>query len=139
MIPKRKNGFVMIVMILMLSLVGTALFVLSASARTMTKNWRYMQVNADCDNIIASVKQWTKLNTDKLTDLEQGKGIAIDIKEIITTKATCQLSVVQRSDTEMTLNIAIDYSHAQLNGQKNIEFILTDLKPIDPTSDRDAL
>lgn len=121
---KKKNGFVMILMILLLALVGSALLVLSASTRTMRTNWHYSQINADCENITVSVKEWAKLNTDKLTSLEEDKSIAINLEGLITTRSTCQLSIVQRTDTEMTLNIAIDYSRGHLNGQKNTEFTL---------------
>ena len=102
----RKNGFVIIVVIMLMSLFAMALFVLTASSAKMAFESKTAALQAQSRNLTASAIAWAEHNSKKLDQLEDGITFQLDISSLKTPRATCNITPikVEYGQSEIKIN-----------------------------------
>ena len=102
----RRRGFAMILVILLMSLFGVALFVLASTSRTMMFETTRTVLEAGSTNLVASGRAWAQHNKEELRKHKNGHAIGLNVDDLVIREALCTIVVdeVRAEDVSVTIN-----------------------------------
>ena len=101
----RENGFVIIVVIVIMSLFAMALIVISASSVKMAFESETAALHAQSRNLTASAIVWAQHNTKKIDQLEDKITLQLDVTSFNTSRSTCNITLIKVANAKSEVNI----------------------------------
>jgi hypothetical protein len=102
----RRGGFALILVILLMSLFGVALFVLASTSRTMMFETTRATLEAGSTNLAASGRAWAQHNNKELRKHKNGHAIQLNVVDLVIREASCTIMVdeVRADDVSVTIS-----------------------------------
>ena len=102
----RRSGFALILVILLMSLFGLALFVLASTSRTMMFETTRATLEARSTNLAASGRAWAQHNKEELRKHKNGHAIQLNVDDLVIREALCTVVVdeVRADDVSVTIS-----------------------------------
>ena len=102
----RRGGFALILVILLMSLFGVALFVLASTSRTMMFETTRATLEAGSTNLAASGRAWAQQNKEELRKHKNGHAIQLNVDDLVIREALCTIVVdeVKAEDVSVTIS-----------------------------------
>ena len=104
---KRQNGFVLIVVVVLIYLFGVMLFVLAGGARTMVSESITVTLEANNTNLLASGLAWAEGNKEKLCKQKEGSTFQLNVDDLGIRGASCIITVDEVKDDGADITIAV--------------------------------
>ncbi len=111
-----NNGFILLYVILILSLIGLAMVLLSYSSKIMAFESSTAALEANCRNILASSLTWAGQNRARLLRLGQDATVQLDISDLKTPRSSCDLNILKADK----LNIEIEVTVSCVRGRRQL-------------------
>ncbi len=102
----RQGGFALILVILLMSLFGLALFVLASTSRIMMFETTRATLEARIANLGASGRAWAQHNKEELRNHKNGHAIQLNVDDLVVQEALCTIVVdeVRADDVSVTIS-----------------------------------
>lgn len=101
----KQNGFVLIVVVMLLSLFAMASFILTTSSVTMAYESTTAALQAQSRNLTASAIAWAEHNAKKLNQLEDGMTLRLDVSNMKAPQATCDITAIKPENGKSEIKI----------------------------------
>jgi hypothetical protein len=122
----RQNGFVLIIVIMAISVIGIEMFVLSDIANTMQFQSQNAYLKACKRNLLASGLLWAKENIRKKSGENFDKTIQLDVSKLNIRVSALDVTIITVSDKEAEVQIDTSCSRGRQTlretGKYRIEF-----------------
>lgn len=102
----KQNGFTLIIVVLLISLFGLALFVLAAGTRTMILESIGATIEADSSNLLASGMAWVKQNKEELFKQKRGFTFQLNVDDLEIRGASCVITIDEAKSDGVDIAIA---------------------------------
>ena len=103
----KQNGFILIIVVFILSLVGLAMILLSSSSTIMAFGSSTAALEANCQNIMVSSMTWAEQNRERLLQLGQDATVQLDISSLGISRSACQIAVKKIEDRGLEIEITV--------------------------------
>ena len=120
----KQNGFILIIVVFILSLVGLAIILLSSSSAIMAFGSSTATLEADTGNLMASSLAWAQQNKDKLLELGENTSMQLDISSLGIRKAACEIAVKKIEDLALEIEISISCIRGKRRLVRNAGYII---------------
>jgi len=124
MIKTHRKGFVLMFVLLLLTLIGLAMTLLSSSAGTMASESSMAKLRADCENIIESCIAWIDVNAEKIKKQPKNTTLKLNLNKLEIPTAVCNITV--KDDNKNGTEIEINYScsKGRITMQKKLNYTI---------------
>ena len=102
-----NNGFILLYVLLILSLIGLAMVLLSYSSKIMAFESSTAALEANCRNIMASSLTWAGQNRQRLLQLGQDATVQLDISSLGISRSTCRIAVKKIEARRLRIEITV--------------------------------
>jgi len=113
----NNNGFIMLYVVLILSLIGLAMVLLSYSSKIMAFESSTAVLEANCRNILASSLTWAGQNRERLLRFGRDATVQLDISDLKIPRSSCGLNILKADK----LNIEIEVTVSCVRGRRQLE------------------
>jgi hypothetical protein len=105
---RRQNGFVLIIVVILLGVMGLGIAVWAAQTKDLMIQTKLQTTQAQLDNAMASAAQWAKINPKILKQSPKGQWIRLDLKDLQTPGLECHYRVIDKNaqPTEIEITAA---------------------------------
>ena len=107
----RDKGFVLFIAVAVIPLIGIAMLLLAAGAKTMIAETAMMTEQANERNLTASAVAWVKANQHELVGRQEGFTKQLDITAFNLKHARCTVTLVKVTEDEA--HVMIEAVHSQ--------------------------
>ena len=129
----RPKGIMLIVAIMFMSLIGMAVFILSASVLDLATQTFIERLRVQRTNLLISAETWLQNNTTHFTDKQPGYTLQLGTDTLDIANSSCTLTVKDRSDEFAVLLITAQIEHGHRQFSKDHEVKIELLKPTAPS------
>ena len=105
----NRNGYVIILAVTAIALVGAALFILAGLANSMLFDANQAYLQAYNRNLSASALAWTQHNSDKLSGSAQAEEIRLDISRLNIPDGDLRITLLEPRRKHPRLQIDTEY------------------------------
>ena len=120
----KKNGFILIIVILFMSLISLALLILSSTSRTMAFETRTLSLEAYNRNLLSSGLAWAKHNAQNLARRASDTTIQLDVSRFKIPTASCALAVNNARDHQLEVEIKARSMQGRRQLKQNIKAVV---------------
>jgi hypothetical protein len=122
----RKNGFVLVLVIIVISLLGVAMLVLTDVAKTLLFQTDRAYLEAVEDNLTAGALAWSRQNVRSLTT-EPNKVVELDTSAMRLRDSKLTVQVKSVTDTAVTIQVSTSCKKGRLalTGCRQYKIVLT--------------
>jgi len=117
---KQKNGFTLIIVVILIALISSALIVWGGQSHTMIQTTQMQTIQAHLDDAINSAAQWAGVNSSKL----KKKPITIDLSELQIHGLHCECRIIKQSFGRKTIEITAVAGEGIRQARKTIQIEL---------------
>jgi hypothetical protein len=117
----RRSGFALILVILLMSLFGVALFVLASTSRTMMFETTRATLEADSANLAASGRAWAQHNKEELRKHKNGHAIGLNVDDLVMREALCTILVDEVRAEDVSVTISTSCTRGRQKLERSIE------------------
>jgi hypothetical protein len=106
---RRRNGFVLIIVVILLGAMGLAIAIWAAQTRDLMIQTKLQNKQAGLDNAIASAAEWAKINPKTVKKSPEGQWIRLDLNQLQISGLECHYRIVDKKAAGTEIEItAID-------------------------------
>ena len=124
MTKTHQNGFVLLFVLLLLTLVGLAMTLLSSSSRIMASDSSTAKLRADCENILESCTAWIDVNSKKIKKQSKNTTMELNLNELGIPTAICNITVKNTNKNGTEIEINYSCSKGRIRMQKKLDYIV---------------
>jgi len=110
---KRQEGFILIIVILLLAVISLEMYVLSQASNTLFFESKMAYSTAARRNLAASGLAWVKHNLANQTTPQKGKTVELDISDMSVRNAKLQVTILDTPGTETQARITTSFTSGE--------------------------
>lgn len=102
---RKQSGLILMYVILLLTLVGPATWMLSNTALQSARKTRIERVEAQADNLLLSAQAWADQNRQTLLEAPAGTVFEPGLAGLQMTQAACRITVLEEENGQARIQI----------------------------------
>lgn len=102
---QRKNGFILLIVVTMIPLIGMVLAIMTANSKSLMIMTRREELQAQADNACQSALAWVKQNPAKVTSLDVEKAIPLTINNN-GKPINCSVELLSPGEEQYTIQVS---------------------------------
>ncbi len=117
----RRGGFALILVILLMSLFGLALFVLASTSRTMMFETTRATLEAGSTNLVSSGRAWAQHNKEELRKHKNGHAVGLNVDDLVIREALCTIVVDEVKADSVSVTISTSCARGRQKLERSIK------------------
>ena len=112
--PDRQKGFVLVVVIMFMMMLGLTLAILSSHLKNLAYETTTERLKVYNDNLVTSSMAWAKRNVKQLAEKTAGQTIDLDVSELSINGARAAITVTAIQGDKIKIDLTAECSRGRV-------------------------